>query len=397
MLGDDGPTGDQKPTSYCGELRLETESGSVHAYLRLPAMTIDPKNIRKVLVRAPNWLGDVIMATPSFARIRSAFIDAEIVCGIKPGHQAILDGSRSFDRYLPMKGQKGRKAFFEDVRRLRENQFDLAILFPNSVSSALMCLLAGVHYRLGYTQGRRLLMTHGLKARIPKRSDGKKYGPRRVPVPMPQYYAALLDTQAMPRVDSHPILRVTPEEEAQAQSCFERLGIEPSQRLILLNPGAAFGSTKLWYPENWARLADSLQEQLGPDTRQIILVGPGEEEIARAIQARCGAKVVAAIDPLIPLGTLKPVVRRADAMVTTDSGPRHIAVAFDVPHVVLMGPTHPDYTSANLEHGVVVRHKVDCGPCHLKTCPLDHRCMKLITPEEVLQATIDLLSREGGS
>lgn len=359
-------------------------------------MTIDPKKIRKILVRAPNWLGDVIMATPSFARIRSAFIDAEIVCGIKPGHQAILDGSRSFDGYLPMKGQKGRKAFFEDVRRLRERDFDLVVLFPNSVSSALMCLMAGVPYRLGYTQGRRLLMTHGLKAKIPKRRDGKRYGPRRVPVPMPQYYAALLDTQGMPRVDYHPILRVTEEEEAQAQVCLERLGIQPGHRLVLLNPGAAFGSTKLWYPENWARLADSLRERLGPEARMVVLVGPGEEEIAKAIIARSGAQIQAAIDPRVPLGTLKPVVRRADAMVTTDSGPRHVAVAFDVPHVVLMGPTHPDYTSANLEHGVVVRHEVDCGPCHLKTCPLDHRCMKLITPDEVLQTTLDLLSREEG-
>jgi lipopolysaccharide heptosyltransferase II len=359
-------------------------------------MRIDPKRIQKVFVRAPNWLGDVIMATPSFARIRSAFIDAEIICGIKPGHQAILDGSRSFDGYLPMKGRKGRKAFFEDVRKLRENRFDLAILFPNSPSSALRCLLAGVPYRLGYTQGRRLLMTHGIKARIPKRRDGKRYGPRRVPVPMPHYYASLLDTQDMPRVDDHPILRVTAEEESQAEASLDQLGIRPEHSLVLLNPGAAFGSTKLWDPENWARLADSLQERLGPDTRQVVLVGPGEEDLARAITARTRAQIRAAIDPLIPLGTLKAVLRRARVMVTTDSGPRHIAVAFDVPHVVLMGPTHPDYTSANMEHGIVVRHEVDCGPCHLKTCPLDHRCMKLISPEEVLGASINLLSRREG-
>jgi len=359
-------------------------------------MKINAKKIEKVFVRAPNWLGDVIMATPSFARIRSAFIDAEITCGIKPGHQAILDGSRSFDAYMPMKGQKGRRAFFEDVRRLREKDFDLAILFPNSLSSALMCLVAGVPYRLGYTQGRRLLMTHGLKARIPKRRDGKRFGPRRVPVPMPQYYAALLDTQDMPLVDFHPLLRITDEEESQAAACLDRLGIGPEEDLILLNPGAAFGSSKLWYPENWARLADSLQDRLGPRARQLVLVGPGEEEIARAITARSQTQIQAAIDPLIPLGPLKAVVRRARIMVTTDSGPRHIAVAFDRPHVVLMGPTHPDYTSATLDHGVVIRHEVDCGPCHLKTCPLDHRCMTLITPDEVLAASLNLLSREEG-
>jgi heptosyltransferase-2 len=90
----------------------------------------------------------------------------------------------------------------------------------------------------------------------------------------------------------------------------------------------------------------------------------------------------------VPLDVLKPLVRRAAAMVTPDSGPRHVAVAFGVPTVVLMGPTDPGYTGRNLQRTTILRHDVECGPCHLPVCPLDHRCMTLITVDEVLAATL---------
>ncbi|MEZ5989412.1 MAG: glycosyltransferase family 9 protein [Planctomycetota bacterium] len=347
---------------------------------------LDPARIRSVFVRAPNWLGDVVMATPSFARIRSYFIEARIVCGAKAGHLPILAGSRSFDDTLPLRRARGWRGFRAEVRALREQRFDLAILFPNSPSTALQCLLAWIPYRMGYTQGRRLLITHGIKARPARRRDGKRYGPRRVPVPMPLYYAALFDAFGFPACDTRPILRVTPDEERRAGELFARLGIGPDERVVLLNPGAAFGPSKLWPGERWARLAEALHAELGPGHRLLLLVGPGEEGLAREILGLSRAPILAPLEPLIPLDVLKPVVRRGALMVTTDSGPRHLAVAFRVPHVVLMGPTHPDYTSAHTEEGTVLRHEVDCGPCHLPRCPLDHRCMGLITVEEVLAA-----------
>ena len=92
------------------------------------------------------------------------------------------------------------------------------------------------------------------------------------------------------------------------------------------------------------------------------------------------------------LGLLKSIVKRFDLLITTDSGVRHTAVAFGVPTVVLMGPTRPEYTSNPFEKGELLRHDVDCGPCHQPTCPTDHRCMKLITVNEVVTAARRLLS-----
>ena len=351
-------------------------------------MLLDPKKIRKVFVRAPNWLGDVIMATPSFARIRSQYIHAEIVCGMKRGQQPILSGCKSFDRYLPMKEYKGFRGFRKEVQLLRKERFDLAILFPNSLSTALRVVLAGVRYRLGYSQGRGFLLTHGIRARQPLAKIKKRYGPRREPVPMPAYYAAMLDVLDMPKIGTHPILRVSADEVERATTLLENLGIAPREKLILLNPAAAFGSSKLWAAERWAALADGLRASLGKGFRLLVLVGPGEEGIARAIAAHAGQDLLLGIDPLLPLELLKAVVQRASLMVTTDSGPRHIAVAFDCPHVVLMGPTHPGYTALNTVFATVLRHEVDCGPCHLKTCPLDHLCMQLIEVKEVLEACL---------
>ncbi len=354
-----------------------------------------PENWRKVLVRAPNWLGDVIMATPAFARIRSWAIGAELVCGLRPGHRPILGGSKSFDRLLPLPARKGLRGFRAEVRTLRKEGFDAVVLFPNSVSSALSATFAGIGVRVGYTRGRRLWITHGLRAKTRKRRRIGGRGPRREPIPMIDYWFALLDALGMPEVEPKPILRVTGEEEEAAREKLGELGLAPRGRLLLLNPGAAFGPTKLWSPERWAALGAALASDLGEGDLVLILTGPGEDRLAEAILRDLppGLPIRAALDPPIPLGPLKAVVRRAELMVTTDSGPRHIAVAFDVPHVVLMGPTHPGYTARNLEFATVLRKEVDCGPCHLQTCPLDHRCMEGLETAEVLAACRETLTR----
>ena len=346
---------------------------------------LDASAIRKAYVRAPNWLGDVIMATPAFARIRSFLIEAEIVCGIKKGHDQVLASSKSFDRILHVSRPRGLRGLLRQASLLRREKFDLAILFPNSISSALVCAVAGIPRRVGYAHGRRLLITHGARFHGGTKGWFKKRGPRRTPVPMIDYWFSLLDELGMPKVGPHPILRITESERSRASELFTHYGIQPGDRLVLLAPTAGFGPSKLWYDDRWAALARALIDE--PATRVLVLCGPGEEDVARAIADLARSDRVVATLPPVPLDLMKPLVDRADLMVTTDSGPRHIAVAFDTPCVVLMGSTHPDYTSSNTDFTTVLRHDVDCGPCHLPVCTTDHRCMKLITVEEVLEAS----------
>lgn len=348
------------------------------------------KAIRKVYVRAPNWLGDVIMATPAFARIRAHWIDAEIVCGIKKGHLGIMSGSKSFDSYLELPSARGWKGLWAEAKLLRQGGFDLAFLFPNSPRTALAALLGGVPHRVGYMQGRRLLMTNGLVARPPKRKDKKRWGPRREPHPMIDYWFGLCDLFEMPRVGPKPILRLSGEEEERGAARLWEAGLDPTRPFAALNPGAAFGPTKLWPNSHWARLAELLSERF-PRMQLLLTPGPGEEEMSEHIRRASGTAIHVIRDPVLSLPELKAVLARAALMVTTDSGPRHIAVAFDTPHLVLMGPTHPGYTNRNLDKAYILRHDLPCGPCHLKTCPLGHECMTELLPEEAAAAAKRLL------
>jgi heptosyltransferase-2 len=162
--------------------------------------------------------------------------------------------------------------------------------------------------------------------------------------------------------------------------------------VVGLNPGAAFGSAKFWPADHFARLARMLAQRLGCGV--LVLCGPAERETARRVadDSRSPHAFSLADSPL-SLGLTKALVRRLDLLVTTDSGPRHFAAAFGRPVVTLFGPTHVGWTETYYERAVHLQKPVPCGPCQLRTCPLDHRCMRDLTPDEVFAAADRLLSR----
>ena len=126
----------------------------------------------------------------------------------------------------------------------------------------------------------------------------------------------------------------------------------------------------------------------------LVLCGPGEQEMARQIARGADRPHVHSLaDHPLSLGLTKACIKRAALLVTTDSGPRHIAAAFGRPVVTLFGPTHIAWTETYYARAVNLQKKVDCGPCQRRVCPLDHRCMKLLSPQEVFQESVDLLAR----
>jgi len=161
--------------------------------------------------------------------------------------------------------------------------------------------------------------------------------------------------------------------------------------VIGLNPGASFGSSKCWPTENFAELAELCERRLS--AKIVLFSGPGEEDIARAIITQNHAKIIDTSQDGIDLELLKPLIRRCNLLITNDTGPRHYAVAFDVPVVVIMGPTDPRYTNSNLDNTIVLRKELPCSPCHKKVCPRQHECMTGITANEVFGAAEKLLSR----
>lgn len=344
---------------------------------------------QRIFLRAPNWVGDLVMATASFARVRRAWPSAEIIGGIRPYLRSLLAGSGWFDGLIETPPAGGVTGLVRQAADLRRGRFDLAVVLPNSLETALVPWLAGIPRRVGYRQGRPLLLTDGLRARPGRRPPWRRHGPRRVPEPMPQYYSALLDVLGLPAIDPHPQLTVTAEERAAFDVWLTERGVTADEPLVVLNAGASYGASKLWEPDRFAEVARRFQTD---GARALLMAGPSEVAMVREIAAHSGA--LAMIDPVQPLGMLKPVMERASLCITTDSGPRHVAVAFDVPVVCLMGPTDRRYTDYCLERSIVLRKELDCSPCHRKVCPLGHRnCMRLIEVDEVVAAGRDLLGR----
>lgn len=344
-------------------------------------MTAPIADSARLVVRVPNWIGDIVMATPALRALRTRWPSAHIaVAG--PGHAApILAGLDSVDEVIAMPSRKaeGVGGMWRAAKRLREGRFDLAVVLTNSWSTAAVVRAAGIARRAGYAGGgRRALLTHAL-------DHPPEAGRHRMPVPMVEYYFRLLEVIGVPRTGHHMELAVSDDDVAAADAWLARHGLDGDDvPRHAIHAGSSFGPSKLWYPEKFAAVSDALYERHGAPT--ILFCGPNEAPIVDAIEAACRHPVASASRDAIDLSTLKAVVRRLDLLVTTDTGPRHFGPAFDVPTVCLMGSTDPRFTNTNLHGTEIVRSGVSCSPCQLKVCPIDHRCMTELSPAMVLAA-----------
>ena len=333
----------------------------------------------RILVRAPNWVGDVVMATPALRALRRAHPQAEIVLEGRPFLAGLARGLPSVDAFLP----DARRSAFARARELRRRRFDWAVLLPDSTRAALGPFLARTPVRAGYAREplRRALLTLVL----PPPTEGG----RRVPISMVERYLRI--TRALGCPDAGPALELAVDVEAR-ERVSKRLaeaGLLPGERTLVVTPGASFGASKLWPPESFAAAADAIARRHG--LRAVLAPGPGEEEIARGIAERMAEHALLLADPPTSLAELVALVAGAALHLGNDTGPRHIAVASGVPTVVVMGPTDPRHTAHQLERQRVLREDVPCSPCHLKVCPIDHRCMTRLRPERVAAAAAELL------
>jgi heptosyltransferase-2 len=353
----------------------------------------------RILVRLPNWVGDVVMATPLLRVLREHWPAAEIVAEGKPFLEDLLTGLPTIDGFLPDTG-RGWRAARERARRLAAKNFDLAVLLPDSPRSALGPFLARIPNRIGYSRDplRRLFLTHPLK---PPMRDGK-----RIPIPMPERYLALAralgckpsdaeshvsnlaeDTdRATPPVE----LVVSPTATARVRSMLERQGVDPDARFIVGAPGANFGSSKLYPINSFAAACDGMSEQFG--LAVVLAPAPAEVDLALDVAAHMKRPAVVLDDPPTSLEELKSLIALSSLIFSNDTGPRHMAVALGTPTVVTMGPTDRRHTDYQLEHQRILREDVECAPCHEKECPIDHRCMTRLSPSRVISAAEELLA-----
>jgi heptosyltransferase-2 len=288
-----------------------------------------------------------------------------------------------FDEALPLRKKGPLWPLREGPRAAAGGALDLALLLPNSFSAALVAWSAKAEARVGYDLGLRgPLLTHPLAT--------KREGLLR-PVPMVDYYLDLIrrtggDVSGIPR---RPVLTVTPAARAWAEAFLTRHGMNaPSARIWAINLGGSW-ETKRWIPSQAGALVRLLRAR---GIQPLLLRGPDEADLARQVVDAAGAPVPGA-EEVVRLGELTAVAERCELLITTDSGPRHFGVAAGIPVLVLIGPTHPGYTTVDHPDQGLLCEQVACWPCHLKRCPVDFRCMRALTPRRVLGAGEALVER----
>ncbi|MCK4341146.1 MAG: lipopolysaccharide heptosyltransferase II [Phycisphaerae bacterium] len=343
--------------------------------------------VRRLLVVIPNWVGDVVLATPVLAALRAHFRAARITYLMRHYVSEIVDGGRWHNQALHWPAGSGLRREIRTLRmarRLRAERFELAILLTNSFRSALFAWRAGIRRRVGYArEARGWMLTDRLR---PLKRNGEF-----VPSPVLPYYIKLAEHVGCSVTDRQVRLGITPRQERAGQDLLRHYGLADGRRYALVNPGAAFGAAKCWLPERFSEVCDRLHVEHG---FQVVLVGaPHELALLQKIAAEAKSAVICPEKPGTTLGSLKVLVREAALLVCNDTGPRHYGSAFSIPTVTIFGPTHQAWTDTDYEGEIKLQIPVECGPCQLKICPIDLRCMTGLTTEMVMQAVADILQR----
>jgi len=344
----------------------------------------------KIGIFLPNWVGDVVMATPMLRAMRRHFGNGTLLIGIMRPHLAdVLMGTPWLDEqwYFNPRAEDHDVRTWALVRKMRREPFDVALLLPNSFRVAVVARLGGAKERVGYSRcGRGPLLTHKV--------DSPQTHGLATPFPMVDLFLKLSEAMGCPPESRRLELATTPDDEQAAELVWERLGLRADGRVVTFNSSGAFGSAKLWPEEHFAELAKRVASELDYDV--LVMCGPKERRTARAIVQRAAhPRVFSMADQPIDLGTAKACIRRAQLMVSTDSGPRHVAAAFGKPVVTLYGPMPPVFGENPTVLAIDLRLDIPCAGCQNRVCPLGHhKCMRDLTPDMVFPEIAKLVKED---
>lgn len=349
-------------------------------------MEIWPKQAPKnIIVRMPNWLGDVVMATPVLADLHNYFPGATITAMCQSNVAPLLSYDPHIDEVFSYKRPSGwihRDKHFEIVEDLRKGSYDLGVLLTNSLSSAWWFWRGNVKNRIGYAANLRSILLNKAVP-FPKNLETQH---------LVQTYKMLLDPLGLPKSDTVPKLYLAPKEIQEAQELLQRLDIDIARHtLIGINPGAAYGSAKCWLPDRFEELTRRLIED-----KNVRIIYFGDNAGAPLVTNICSHfnEGVYNLAGKTSLRELMALINCCSAFLTNDSGPMHIAAALNTPLLALFGSTNEVKTGPS-PHGEVIHKHVECSPCYKRVCPIDFRCMKRIEVDEVYNKLLKVLKEDG--
>ena len=343
-------------------------------------------DIKRVVVRGTNWVGDSVMTVPALRALRRVLPEASITLVVRPSAKGIFADVDFVDEIL-IYDRRNAFSVIPQVSEWRKRKFDLAVLFQNAFEAALIPFLAGVPLRLGYaTESRQALLTHPLALPDWRSTRHEVF-----------YYLYLITALEQMLFGKSEIcegvpdasLQISDTRKSEAENLLRAYGVREREPVVALVPGSINSRAKRWPAEAYAELADRLIDS----QRQVLLIGSeAEVDVTREVTSRMRQQPVV-LTGKTSLTQVTAVLSLADLVVTNDTGPAHIAAALGRPTLVIFGPTNPLTTRPFAPEAEILRHPPDCAPCMLRDCPIDHRCMTAISVDEVFEHSYALLKR----
>ncbi len=347
-------------------------------------MKTDFSQVNRILVRGVNWVGDTVLSYPTVQQLKTLFPKSHLAVLI-PSYLADLWKTFPYvDEIIPFQKKGGIGSLWEDLnlsQSLKERNFDLAVILPRSFRSALHIYLARIPIRIGYRdEGRSLFLTHGIRRTKEMLRVHRVY-----------YYQKLLEPLGKIEDPPSPQIFLREEDRKWADQVLKDLEIPEGKPLIGMNPGATYGLAKCWYPDRFGEVGKRLSEKW--QTRVLLFGKEEERPIIHEILKHMGTKGID-LSGKTGLLQLAALMERCNLLVTNDTGTMHVATAVGTPVVAIFGSTPPLTTGPWGDRHVVVKRDVSCSPCWKRICPTDHRCMELITVDEIEEVVDKQLRRK---
>ena len=332
----------------------------------------------KLLVRAPNWIGDAVLSLPVLNCLHENLPKIEIWVAATDWVNDVFSSVPYLSGTVRLPEGNGLKNLLLSAKAIEAHHFDIGVLLTNSFASALLFYLAKIPERWGYAKdGRHLLLTKRITQPLQEKSSHQL-----------QYYLTLVSKLGMETPPVRLDYPLSAHDKDEAREFLISCNVDTKKPVVILSPGASYGPSKRWPAENFSALAISLQNKIGA---QILIVGAQQEApLGESIADRMNNKPVV-LTGKTNLNRLAGLVAHTTLFVSNDSGPMHLANALHRPVIAIFGPTDPRRTGPYQEPALVLKKNVPCWPCFYRTCPYEHQCMTSITPEEVSTACLKII------
>ncbi|HXG86242.1 MAG TPA: lipopolysaccharide heptosyltransferase II [Pyrinomonadaceae bacterium] len=339
----------------------------------------------KIVARGTNWVGDAVMTIPALRELRRIFPESKITLHTRSWAKGIFEDADFIDEILTFEPEKPAfKTVLAQAKVLQNGAFDLAVILPNSFESALAAKLGNVKKRFGYAKdARSFLLTDALK--IPDWKNRKHevfYYLNLIAEIEDRYFGTKSISENEPRFD----LTVSQNRKSEARKMLAENGVDLTKKIVALCPGSTNSRAKRWQTTSYAALNDKIQTELKAN---VVLIGaPNELNVSNEIAEKSKLKPFV-LTGKTNLSEATAILSVCDLLVSNDTGPAHISAALGTKTLVIFGPTNPLTTKP--WNASIVRNNVECSPCMLRDCPIDHRCMTWISAEEIFAKAVSMI------